>query len=289
MTSGKLLPTLGSLYREAKAQLEKALGPDGDGGLEAGLLLEAAGIPRTRLLRDGGLPPPDGVREKLAELLSRRISGEPIQYILGEWEFFGLPFQVGPGVLIPRPETEMLVELALEFSQALPAPSLLDLCSGSGCIPIAFGKSCPGARVAGVELSPKALSWFRKNIALNAVPNVTAVEGDAKDPPAFVRARQWDIITSNPPYIPASQLPSLQREVLMEPRMALDGGADGLDFYRILPAVCRDLLTPGGLLLLEIGEDQGSSVPALLEQAGYRDVSLRRDLSGHARVVSGRL
>ena len=289
MTSGKPLPTLGSLYRELKGRLEKALGPEGDAGLEAGLLLEAVGIPRSRLLRDGGLPPPRGTWEALEKLLLRRLSGEPIQYILGQWEFFGLPFLVGPGVLIPRPETEMLVELALACSEKLSFPSLLDLCSGSGCIPIAFGKACPRASVAGVELSPDALAWFEKNIALNAVENVSALAGDATDPPAPVSARRWHIVTANPPYISSGQLCGLQREVLREPRMALDGGIDGLDFYRILPSVCRRLLAPDGLLLLEIGDDQGSDVPPLLEEAGYRDVSLLLDHAGHPRVVSGRL
>lgn len=289
MTSGDPPRTLSLLYRQARDRLAGALGPDADPCFEAAQLLEAAaGITRERLLRDGSLPPPPGAAAALEPLLLRRLAGEPLQYILGRWEFFGLPFLVGPGVLIPRPETEMLVELALAAAEGVPSPALLDLCSGSGCIPIAFGKARPDGAASGVELSPLALGWFQKNIALNSAENVSAWAGDALEPPAQVSARTWQVITSNPPYIPSCQLPDLQAEVLREPAMALDGGADGLDFYRRLPGLCRRLLAPGGILLLEIGEDQGESVPSLLEKAGYREVTLRHDPSGHPRVVSGR-
>lgn len=290
MTSGEAPRTLNLLYRQARERLAGILAPDADPGFEAAQLLEAAaGITRERLLRDGPLPPPPGAAQALEPLLLRRLAGEPLQYILGRWEFFGLPFLVGPGVLIPRPETEMLVDLALESVEGCPSPALLDLCSGSGCIPIAFGKARPDGTAAGVELSPPALEWFQKNIALNKAENVSAWAGDALEPPAQVSARAWQVITSNPPYIPSCQLPGLQTEVQREPAMALDGGEDGLRFYRRLPHLCRKLLAPGGLLLLEIGEDQGEAVPALLEEAGYREVTLRRDPSGHPRVVSGRL
>ncbi len=289
MTGGNSPRTLNLLYRQLRDKLAAILGADIDSGFEAMQLLEAAGnISRERLLRDGNLPPPEGICAALEPLLTRRLSGEPLQYILGRWEFYGLPFSVGPGVLIPRPETEMLVDLALEEAKHLPHPTLLDLCSGSGCIPIAFGTHCPHARVLGVELSPLAMEWFQQNIVLNHAENVTTCAGDALDPPPLAAEHRWQIITSNPPYIATPQLKSLQQEVLHEPVMALDGGKDGLDFYRKLPSLCCDLLTPGGLLLLEIGDDQGEAVPSLLRQAGYCQVTLYSDLAGHPRIVSGR-
>lgn len=281
--------TLGHLYRYACGRLAQGLGTENNPSLEAACLLEATtGVSREMLLREGNAFPPPGSAEMLDALLDRRLAGEPLQYILGQWEFFGIPMLVGSGVLIPRPETELLVELALTEIINIPSPSLLDLCSGSGCIPIALAKNCPNAVIAGVEYSSDAMAWFKKNITLTKTTTVTPWLGDALHPPTPITSQQWQVITSNPPYIPSNQLPYLQREVSWEPTLALDGGIDGLDFYRALPPLCLGLLSPGGLLLLEIGEDQGESVPTLLTRAGYQEVSLHLDFSGHPRVVSGR-
>ena len=286
-TTGDRPETLASLRRRGR-ELLRASAAEGDSPLEADLLLEKAlGLPRGALLARGQEPAPREGAERFLRLAERRARGEPLQYLLGEWEFLGLPFEVGPGVLIPRPETELLAETALKLLRGVPSPALLDLCSGSGCIPIALGVSRPDARVWGVELSPAALGFFRRNIGRNGAANVTAVEGDVFALPGEIAGRRYRLITANPPYIPRGELGDLQREVQAEPSMALDGGEDGLDFYRLLPGLCLPLLEPGGALLLEIGEDQGEAVRALLLEAGYRNVEVLRDFAGLDRVVLG--
>lgn len=256
--------------------------------MEAAFLFEKVfGLDRGALLARGNEKPEPGKAEEFLALLDRRLAGEPLQYLLGEWEFFGLPFRVGPGVLIPRPETELLAELALSLAENIPSPALLDLCSGSGCLPVALGARRPDAAIWGVELSPEAMGYFTENIRLNRRENVTAVLGDVFALPEEVTRRQYRVITANPPYIRRDALPGLQAEVRREPLMALDGGADGLDFYRRLPALCLPLLAPGGALLLEIGEDQGPAVAALMTAAGYDGVAVIQDLSGLDRVVRG--
>lgn len=275
------------LYRLGRQALSRR--EAGDSPMEAAYLFEKVfGLDRGGLLARGKEPAdPEKAAEYLA-LLDRRLAGEPLQYLLGEWEFFGLPFWVGPGVLIPRPETELLVETALAEVEGIPSPALLDLCSGSGCIPIALGHSRPDANLWGVELFPAAMDYFRRNLERNRSRNIAAVLGDALAPPPEVTGRQYRAITANPPYIRRDALPTLQAEVTREPAMALDGGADGLDFYRRLPGVCLPLLSPGGALLLETGDDQGETVAALMAAAGYREVTVKKDLSGLDRLVLGR-
>lgn len=279
--------SLEQLYRLGRRML--AGGEPGNSPMEAAFLFQKAlGLDRGALLARGREnADPDRAKEYLT-LVERRLAGEPLQYLLGEWEFFGLPFQVGPGVLIPRPETELLVEAALAAVEDLPSPALLDLCSGSGCVPVALGSCRPDAQVWGVELSPAAMDYFRRNITTNSCGNVTAVPGDVLALPPAVTERRYQVITANPPYIRRGELPGLQAEVQREPALALDGGEDGLDFYRRLPALCYPLLAPGGLLALEIGEDQGAAVSALVSQAGFCQVMVKNDLSGLARVVLGR-
>lgn len=224
--------------------------------------------------------------EAFAALCQRRAAGEPLQYLLGRWEFFGLDFAVGPGVLIPRPETELLVELAQELLAGNPAPCLADLCSGSGCIAVAAAKTIPHAAVTAVELSPQALPYLRKNVAAHAAP-VEVVEGSVLQPD-LLEGRAFDLILSNPPYVTAEEMASLQPELRHEPQMALQGGEDGLLFYRALPAICRPLLKQGGWLAFEIGCTQQQAVEQFLAAAGYRDIQCRRDLAGLPRVVLGR-
>ena len=190
-------------------------------------------------------------------------------------------------MLIPRPETELLVDAALKAVAGIPSPVVLDLCSGSGCVPGAIACCRPDARVTGVELSPEAFRYFRENASLNGAGNVTPLLGDAFALPPEVRG-PFAAITANPPYIRRGELASLQAEVQREPVLALDGGEDGLDFYRRLPGLCLPLLAPGGVLLLEIGEDQGKAVAGLAAAAGFRQVEVRKDLSGLDRVVLGR-
>lgn len=281
--------TLQGLYLLGKKRLSALPGGTDNSPMEAQFLWEkATGLSwRERLLR-GEDPVPEEGAAAFFSLVERRLAGEPLQYLLEEWEFYGLPFLVGPGVLIPRPETELLVDRALEAVEGCPSPALLDLCSGSGCVPIALGNKLPEARLWGVELSPDALGYFRQNIHRNGADNVTAVAGDVFSLPEEVTKRRYRVITANPPYIPRDELDSLQAEVRREPTLALDGGTDGLDFYRRLPGICLPLLEPGGWLILEIGEGQGAAVAELAREAGFGAVQIQRDLSGLERQVSAR-
>lgn len=216
--------------------------------------------------------------------VKRRIDGEPLQYILGEWEFMGLPFKVGEGVLIPRPETEMLVDFALDFLKDKKNPVVLDLCSGSGCIAISVAKSVPEAKVYAVEKSDLAFSYLKKNIWLNCVFNVFAVHGDVFDR-ALLTDIKPDLILSNPPYIRSSEIASLQSEVRHEPSMALDGGDDGLIFYREIANSWLDRLGIGGAIAVECAEDQTEDIIRLFsDKTKYAEAF--NDLSGLPRMVT---
>jgi len=268
-------PTLADLYREALRLLPSRF--------EAG---EAFRFLTGRAVRDvlpcgNELAPPE-LWAALEELALRRGEGEPLQYLLGEWEFYSLPFAVGPGVLIPRPETELLVDLALDYLGDKPAPSVLDLCSGSGCVAVALKKHRPAARVTAVERSPEAFVYLTKNIAINDV----AVEALLADATVYRPPEPVDLIVSNPPYIPRGELAGLQAEVRREPELALDGGADGLDFYRCF-ARLRPSLRPGGRICLEVGARQHGAVEALLRAEGFGPVRSAQDLAGIPRVVWG--
>lgn len=288
------MPTAGkrsyrTLLRQGERLLRRRAKPDPceDAGTDAFLLMEkVTGLTRTDypLKKDQPYPPQE--RAEYLALLRRRAAGEPVQYLLGEWDFMGLTFAVGPGVLIPRPETELLAETAIACLRGRQKPRVLELCGGSGCIAIAVAKALPQAEITVLELSGDAMSYLQKNIARHGVKNVTAVQGDALSPPPTIAGR-YDAILSNPPYIARGELPTLQREVRREPAMALDGGADGLDFYRGFNGIYPKMLTDGGLLLYEIGEEQGDAVAALLREAGLERVAVLRDLYGLPRDVLG--
>lgn len=222
--------------------------------------------------------------EKFLSLVERRSNGEPLQYILGKWEFMGLPFYVGEGVLIPRPETEMLVEFALDFLKDKKNPVVIDLCSGSGCIAISVAKHLPNAKVYAVEKSDLAFSYLKKNIWLNCVFNVSAVHGDIFDSTLLSDIKP-DLILSNPPYIRSPEIASLQSEVRNEPSMALDGGEDGLVFYREIANGWLDRLGTGGAIAVECAEDQTEDIIRLFsEKTKYAEAF--NDPSGLPRMVT---
>lgn len=222
--------------------------------------------------------------EKFLSLVERRSNGEPLQYILGKWEFMGLPFYVGEGVLIPRPETEMLVEYALDFLKDKKNPVVIDLCSGSGCIAISVAKHLPNAKVYAVEKSDLAFPYLKKNIWLNCVFNVSAVHGDIFDRTLLSDIKP-DLILSNPPYIRSPEIASLQSEVRNEPSMALDGGDDGLIFYREIANSWLDRLSDGGAISVECAEDQTEDIIRLFsEKTKYAEAF--NDLSGLPRMVT---
>lgn len=224
------------------------------------------------------------------ECVERRASREPLQYILGGTEFMSFPFEVQPGVFVPRPETEVLVERAEALLRAIPLHrelSVLDLCCGSGIIGVSLARRIANLRVTAVDVSRKAIELTRHNANINGVsPRVRVVKCDAF---TFMtpRAPRYTAILCNPPYIATGELAELPREVREhEPVTALDGGADGLDFYRrVVPSLAAKL-HPGGFVMFEIGDTQGPAVSELLRGAGFARVDVIKDLSGRDRVVT---
>jgi release factor glutamine methyltransferase len=235
------------------------------------------------LLEESGGDP-----EALEAMVARREAGEPLQYVIG-WAPFGpLRIRVGPGVFVPRPETEGLADLAARHLRQVPpkARVALDLCTGSGAIACFLANAVPGARVVATELDPGALAWARRNCAEHGVE---LYAGDLDQPLPADLAGRVRVLCANVPYVPSGAIATLPRDVREhEPRRALDGGPDGLEVLRRVAAVAPRWLAPGGALLCEIGEDQGQSVTALLQAAGLTEVAVRPDLAGRDRVVTGR-
>lgn len=254
---------------------------------EAEQILIKAGIPKQSVMwepREGA----DPECKKLAEeLLKRRLSGYPLQYLIGEWSFYACNLKVGEGVLIPRQDTETIAELADGFLKKRPQGErrVLDLCAGSGCIGIALSKFC-GAITTSVEKSETAIKFLSENVELNCVSDkITAVCGDIFSEDVLARVGgEYDVIVSNPPYLTGSDMDNLQREVGFEPREALYGGEDGLDFYRRIPGVYLEKLKGGGLFAVEIGIGQDAEVAEIFRKYGFSP-QFKEDLCGVKRVV----
>lgn len=224
----------------------------------------------------------------LTHALDERAAGRPLQYILGEWDFLTLTLAVGEGVLIPRADTEVLCEEAARRLAGVDSPRVLDLCAGSGCVGLGLASLCSSAQVTAVELSDAALPFLRENVARYPQYAVTVKQADVlHDAAAFDGG--FDAILSNPPYIPTGDLAGLMREVQREPRMALDGDADGLTFYCAIAEQWLPKLRDGGVCAVEVGIGQATDVAALFAAAGLSDVRIIRDLGGVERVVSGRV
>lgn len=220
--------------------------------------------------------------EKAMFFAQRRLSQEPLQYILGKWEFYGREFFVGEGVLIPRPETELLIDIALNELKGKAHPVCYDLCSGSGCIGITVSREKTDSRVYMLEKSEKAFGYLKKNIVHNGAVNCSPVIADVFDKSPF--EEKADIILSNPPYICSDVIPTLQSEVRKEPIMALDGGKNGLAFYERIAEGWTGALKPNGIIAVEIGDEQGESVSGIFRER-FSDVSVIKDFSGNDRVV----
>ena len=280
--------TYNNLYLDTRQRLREA-GVEG-AQLEAReLLCHAAGKSREQFYRDMALYAPDPVEEKLAALVERRLAGEPVAYLIGEWEFYGLTLDVTPDVLIPRMDTEVLAERALLLARAAgEGARVLDLCAGSGCVGLAVAANVPTCRVVLADISEAALKICKGNVRRNELnARVTCVQADALQKPD---AALWDfdVIACNPPYIPTGDLAGLDVSVRdYEPRSALDGGADGLDFYRAIAAQWGSALRLGGSLLFEVGINQAMDVAALLEGSGFEDIQSTQDTQGIPRVVEG--
>ena len=273
--------TYSEAVHKAKCCLEQHEVPDP--GIDALLLLQfVCGITRAHYyaVREDRMPEEEF--DRYMELIQRRSARIPLQQLTGEQQFMGLPFHVSEDVLTPRQDTEILVEEALK--RACPGAKILDLCTGSGCILISLLKLGPDLEGTGSDLSEKALEIAAENAEMNKV-EVSFVQSDlfARIPGTF------DMIVSNPPYIVSSVIGSLMEEGRdHEPLMALDGGTDGLDFYRRIVPESMDHLNPGGWLIVEIGYDQGDLVRSMFIDHQYEDVDVIRDLGGNDRVVLGR-
>ena len=266
-----------------------------DAIIEAEMIISRLlGIDRVTLYRDNPQIPEKCI-SKIDELLRRRAKREPLQYILGYTEFCGLKIKVGKGVLIPRPETELLVEKAIKTvtSYKLQVASkdnhsslnILDLCTGSGCIALALAKEFPDAEVYGTDISEIAIRYAKENAKLNKIKNVAFIKGSLFKP-VKKSLNTFDLIVSNPPYIKRNDIKNLQIEIKdWEPVKALDGGEDGLDYYRAIIPEAKNYLKECGCLMFELGVSQANGVRKMAEDAGFVNISLIKDYAGINRIL----
>lgn len=249
------------------------------------LLAHSRGCPRIQLYVQYDQELEDEQRLTMRELVKRRAAHEPVAYLVGHREFFGIDFEVAKGVLIPRPDTETLVVQALEIAKPLATGRVLELCTGSACIAVAIAKNCPQVTVTTVEIDALAAEIARRNIAKHTLSErVELLSGDLFAP---VAGREFDLLVSNPPYVPDGEIATLDPDVrLHEPELALRGGADGLDIVRRIVTEASRFVVPGGAVMLEISPEQADAVVALFAAHGsYEPARIKKDLAGKARVV----
>ena len=285
MTAQISSPTVPALSSAIKSLLTRA-GADNPDGDTREILCSVLNCSHTELiLRDE--PISEEESEKALSMARRRASGEPIQYVTGVWSFMGRDYSVGRGVLIPRDDTEVVVSEALRLIKGVNAPRVIDLCSGSGIIAITLKNELPFAEVCAVEKSPEACAYLRKNAELNA-SDIVIKEADIFACHKDFDDASFDMIISNPPYIMSAEIASLQSEVQYEPRLALDGGESGYDFYEGIISMWTPKLKDGGYLALEIGEGQFGHISELLKSAGFTDITGYPDIQGTTRAVSAK-
>ena len=278
----------GDLYLQARRAL---LPTEGENAAAAAreLLAFASGKSVAAVLADANLYASEQIESSLNGYVNRMLAHEPLPYILGQWDFYGISLEVTPDVLIPRDDTMAVTDLALEVLRTgHPAPRVLDLCCGSGCIGLAIAHQLPDAHVTLADISRPALAVAKRNIKrLKLMNRVTAIGLDAKKPaPSFVGT--LDALVCNPPYVTAEEMTQLEPSVRdYEPALALDGGADGLDFYRAVAENFTRLIASGGYLCFEFGLGQHVAVSMILQEYGYTDIVLRKDLRGVIRAARG--
>lgn len=280
--------TYNNLFLDTRARLKKA-------GIEAAqleareILCYASDKSREQLYRDMTLYVSGELERRVETLVQRRLAGEPVAYIVGEWEFYGIPLDISNDVLIPRADTEVLAERAIQKARMVgEGARVLDLCAGSGCLGLAVASNVPTCRVVLGELSEGALRVCKQNVRRNELnARVTCLCVDALQPPASA-LWDFDVIVSNPPYIPTADIDGLDVSVReYEPHMALDGGEDGLEFYRFIAAKWKSALRLGGTLMFEVGIGQAPQVEEILAQNGYENIQTVADTQGIWRVVEG--
>ena len=282
-----MVKRISELYADARRVLLNTEDPNSASLLARDLLSHVTGMTREQLLADREKYVSQDVCDAVGACVLRIVKGEPLAYVLGEWEFYGLKMQVDRNVLIPRDDTCAVAGLAIKKALFLDQnPRILDLCTGSGCIGLAVASRVKDAKVTLADLSRDALAVAKRNITLNKLSGrVSCVQVDAMaEPPAFLG--KFDLIVSNPPYITGQEMEQLPVSVKdYEPHMALYGGDDGLDFYRAISKNFASVLKPGGFLCYEFGMGQGDDVCAILEENGYTILERTRDYNDRERAV----
>ena len=282
-----MVKTYSQLYMDARRALIETEGVDMASQMARTLLCHVSDKTHAQILAGRDLYASEAICQAMEDGTNRLLSGEPIAYILGEWEFYGLKLVVNKNVLIPRDDTCAVAELAIKQGIFLDQdPRFLDLCCGSGCIGLAVATRVKDARVTLADLSKEALAVAKKNVANHHLSGrVSCVQVDATKP-ASTFLGKFDMIVSNPPYIDAADMKTLDKSVIdFEPHMALYGGEDGLDFYRSIVENFTSALKPGGYLCFEFGEDQGDDICAILEANGYTILERTRDYNDTERAV----
>lgn len=280
--------TYNNLYLDIRRQL-KAAGVE-NAQLEAReLVCYATDKSREQFVRDMGLYVADSMEKRIRDLVSRRLAGEPVAYIIGEWEFYGLPLDISGDVLVPRLDTEVLADRAIALAREVgEGARVLDLCAGSGCVGLAVAANVPECHVVLGDVSEGALRVCKQNVRRNGLSaQVACLMADALRPPTPLMW-DFDVIACNPPYIPTGDIPGLDGSVKdYEPHLALDGGEDGLDFYRAIASRWGKALRHNGKLVFEVGIGQASDVEMIMARYGFTDIRTYQDTAGIWRVVEG--
>lgn len=248
------------------------------------IIMHITGFTPSQILTDYNRQLTEFQKNNLTAIIHQREVHYPLQYIFGNWEFYGRPFKVGVGVLIPRADTETVVEAALEELETRENPKVLDLCAGSGCIGITLAAEVPSSEVTMVEKYDEAIRYAFHNIELNKV-NAKAVKGDVFEAPHLPND-SIDLIVSNPPYIPQEEMRYCSPEVKFEPKTALLAEDEGLEFYKAIINNYTPILKTGGAICFEVGFKQAQSVKKLLENSGYKNIKIKNDLNGIGRAVT---
>ena len=242
---------------------------------------------RMKLISLADTEPPLHDQEEFINAVNKRLGGYPLQYILGKWSFMDRDFIVGEGVLIPRDDTEVCVRECIKALKGTKTPRIADLCSGSGIIAVTLAKAFPQSKVIAMELSDKALGFLRTNIELNSADNVDVVKCDILKDYEMFSCNSFDALISNPPYIMSHIISKLQPEIQYEPRLALDGGEDGLVFYRSIAQHWIPRLKKNGFICVEIGEEQAQGVSSLFRENGIDNIKVIKDIQNLDRVIFG--
>lgn len=278
-----------SVFQQVRTLLEQA--NIEDAAFDAGCLME---LVVGQNWRWNDTPLTEEQCSRLDELSKRRAEHYPLQYLAGSWSFLDFTLEVGPGVLIPRADTEVLCEVGAQVMQGIKAPVVLDLCAGSGCVGLGIKRLIPGAQVTCLEKSPDAFAYLQKNV-IKALPGASienpaakAVSGDVFTYQQQLENASLDLIVSNPPYIAGQEMKTLAPELSFEPNMALEAEEEGLAFYQHIAPAYYDALRPGGWLAVEIGFQQGQAVSRIFADAGYENIAVRQDYGENDRVVYGK-